>query len=150
MITNQDLKSLVKAAQVAGFVVDEKKLKLLTWNAGSDTHKPTVLEVNYFAVYIFKHKKKYLKVGKVSGAINNDRYYQHHYLYNGANSTLAKSLVNCSEYSQFLNCDNVRTWIIENTTRFNVLIPKSYGKNFVNFSEAFFILKCNPKFEGKS
>lgn len=149
MITTDDINLLSKVSRDCGFKVNPKDLKLIFWNKGIDTHKPTKLPEGYFAVYIFQHNKNYLKVGKVSGSKNNDRYYQHHYIVKGANSTLAKSLSLDPIYSKKIIKGNEREWILKNTSRFNILIPKSYEANFVNFAEAFFILRCNPKFEGK-
>ena len=40
-----------------------------------------------------------------------------------------------------------KDWLIANTNRYNILIPEKYGKKFVHFVEAFFILKCDPIFE---
>lgn len=149
MITQDDLKLFTKISQDSGFKIDSNDLQLLSWQKGIATHKPTILPKGFFAVYIFEHENKYLKVGKVSGETNNDRYYQHHYIIKGANSTLAKSLVNDSEYSKLFKNEDVKDWILNQTSRYNILIPKVYGRNFVNFAEAFFILKCDPRFEGR-
>lgn len=149
MITQTDLKLLVKAAFIAGFKVDISSLRILIWKKGTKTHIPAKLENGFFAVYIFKHKKTYLKVGKVSGATNNDRYYQHHYIVKASNSNLAKSLVADKNLFREVKERAVRDWIIANTSRYNILIPKKYGAAFVNFAEAFFILRFNPFFEGR-
>ena len=125
------------------------EIELISWKKGVKTHKPTKLPPDYFAVYIFEYNKKILKVGKVSGSNNNDRYYQHHYIPKAANSTLAKSLINDDLFSKTCNENNVRDWILKNTNRYNILIPQKYGRNFVNFVEAYFILKLNPIFEGR-
>jgi len=147
MITKQNLKLLTKAALQAGFVASPSELKLLTWNAGKETHIPKALEVDFFAVYIFQHKDKYLKVGKASGPKNNDRYRSHHYIVKASTSNLAKSLTLNKAFARLIGKLKPREWIITKTTRYNILIPKSYGRKFVNFAEAFFILKCNPMFE---
>lgn len=149
MITDNDLRLLVKAASGAGFTANKKDFKLLKWPKGIKTHSPTKLQDGFFAIYIFKYHKTYLKVGKVSGHTNNDRYYQHHYIVKASNSNLAKSLVGDKERFREVKKKNVRNWIITNTSRYNILIPRKYGALFVNFAEAFFLLKCKPFFEGR-
>lgn len=147
MIKEKDLISLTRAAFQAGFVANTSELKLLILNAGIKTHRPTALEENYLAVYIFKYKDQYLKVGKASGLKNNDRYRSHHYIVKASTSNLAKSLITSKSFARLIGKSSPREWIIKNTTRYNILIPKIYGRKFVNFAEAFFILKCNPLFE---
>ena len=150
MVTELDIKLLTRAAKLAGFNdIKIKDIVIEVWLKVERTHKPKRLQDNYFAVYMFMHGKTILKVGKVSGEKNNDRYNAHHYLIKGASSTLAKSLSKSSRFSKFLMNENPRKWITANTTRFNILIPKQYGAGFVNFTEAFFILKLKPLFEGK-
>lgn len=148
-MTRNDVHLLARLAKLSGIPVNSKEINLVTWRKGSASHKPQRLPDGYFAVYIFKHGNMFLKVGKVSGEKNNDRYYQHHYIPSAANSTLAKSLLEDTKYAKSIGTKSVRIWICENTSRHNILIPISYGSNFVNFAEAFFILKCNPRFEGK-
>lgn len=50
--------------------------------------------------------------------------------------------------------DVVGKWIKDNTERFNIFMPKDLSNkellNYVNFVEAFFILKLSPKYEGKT
>lgn len=140
---------LVKSALNAGLKVNAKSLKLLIWNKGVKTHKPTKILKGYYAVYIFEYKGKILKVGRSCGIKNNDRYYWHHYLPNGAKSTLAKSLGSNEKYSKLIGKEKISDWMIKNLNRYNLLIPIEYGKHFINFAEAFFILKYNPLFEGK-
>ena len=146
MITENDLKELVSAASNAGHTIDRNELQLLQWNAGITTHLPVQLPNNFAAVYIFKWNDQYLKVGKVNSN-SNARYQSHHYNPDSSPSNLSKSLLRAAEFQALLGDGIVGEWIKENTTRFNILIPVHLGKNFVHFAEAFFILKCNPKFE---
>jgi hypothetical protein len=145
LITQEDIQSLVNAALLAGFEVDINNLQLLTWNAGAKTHIPLALPIGFSAVYIFKHKYEYLKVGQ-AGRNSSPRYLSHHY-HVTAPSTLAKSILKDPVYFKILGTQTPKDWIINNTTRYNILIPNIYNRNFVNFAEAFFILKCNPRFE---
>lgn len=146
MITQQDLSALCEAAQLAGFNVNLENLTLLQWNEGLQTHIPLALPVNTAAVYIFKWNNNYLKVGKVN-ANSNARYQSQHYNPLSSNSNLSKSLLSDTEFQALLGDGNVGQWLKTNTTRFNILIPSNLGKNLVHFAEAFFILKCNPRFE---
>jgi len=146
MITHQDLQSLVNAALKTGFNLNVSSLKLLVWPKGINTHIPKPLPSGYSSVYIFKFRRKYLKVGKVNQKAKG-RYQYHHYAPESSRSNLSKSILNDIEMMPIIGAIPPGLWIKENTTRFNILIPNSLGKNFVHFAEAFFILKCNPKYE---
>ena len=146
MITQQDIQALCNAATNAGFYAEPNNIDLLQWNAGIQTHIPLALPTNKAALYIFKWNDLYLKVGKVN-TNSNARYQSQHYNPYSSNSNLSKSLLSDTEFQALLNNVIVGNWIKENTTRFNILIPSNLGKNFVHFAEAFFILKCSPKFE---
>ncbi len=146
MITRQDIIELCNSAANAGFNVNHNDLTLLRWNAGLQTHIPLALPANSAAIYIFKWNDNYLKVGKVN-ANSNARYQSQHYNPDSSRSNLSKSLLSDTEFQTLLGDGNVGEWLKSNTTRFNILIPSNLGKNFVHFAEAFFILKCNPKFE---
>lgn len=150
MITQNEVKKIVKLSEIIGCKINYKDLILEIYKKGINSHIPKRLKMGYYAVYIFEFKKEFLKVGKVSGTKNNDRFYQHHYIIKAANSTLARSLNSSSKYKPLIKDLKVRDWICKNTNRYNILIPIKYGKNFVNFVEAFFILKCNPIFEGRN
>jgi hypothetical protein len=147
MITQQDLQSLVTAAANAGYVVNVAHLTLLSWNMGVANHIPLPLPNGFNAVYIFEYGNTYLKVGKACGPNANPRYQSQHY-YTKAPSTLAKSLLGDTNYILLLQQLEPRNWIIHNTNRYNILIPIQYNTHFVSFAESFFILKCNPVFEG--
>lgn len=146
MITQNDLKNVVNAAKLAGFGLTENDLLLNVWACGIETHKPTPLPKNFSAVYMYLWNEQYLKVG-MAGKNSNARYQSHHYNYNSSGSNLSKSLLKEADFKNAINESNVGNWIIENTTRFNILIPSRFTKNLTNFIEAFFILKLNPRFE---
>jgi hypothetical protein len=146
MITTRDIQSLVKAANIAGFNVNANHLQLVTWNAGVATHTPTALPNGFSAVYIFEHNNRCLKVGQ-AGPKSSARYHSQHYNPNSCNSNLSKSIINDINYAALIGQSNVGAWVKTNTTRYNILIPNNYDSRFVNFTEAFFILKCDPLFE---
>lgn len=146
MITQQDIQSLVNAVAQTGHIVAIDDLQLLIWTSGLQTHIPEALPNGFSAIYIFKWNNIYLKVGKVNSN-SNARYQYHHYSPESSNSNLSRSLLSDPEFNTILGNTSPGVWIKENTTRFNILIPSDLGKNIVHFSEAFFILKCNSKFE---
>ena len=146
MITEHDLQLLVNAASSAGCNVALNDLQLLQWDAGTQTHIPLALPKNHAAVYIFKWNNEYLKVGKVNEK-SNARYQSQHYNSASSNSNLSKSLLSDPKFKALFGNGTAGNWLKENTTRFNILIPNKLGKKFVHFAEAFFILKCNPRFE---
>ena len=145
MITREDIDDLAVAASNAGYNVNADDLTLLVWNAGIETHIPQALPNGFSAVYIFIHPTQCFKVGQ-AGRNSAPRYLSHHY-YTTAPSTLAKSLLNDPIYISIIGEQIPKEWIRINTTRYNILIPEQYNRNFVNFTEAYFILKCNPRFE---
>lgn len=146
MITTEDINNLVRAALLSGYEVNTNDLQLLTWISGFNTHLPLPLPRGYSAIYIFKWNDSYLKVGKVNSK-SSARYQSQHYNPNSSKSNLSKSIINEPEFEALLGDTLPSDWLKNNTTRFNILIPERLGKNFVHFAEAFFILKCNPRFE---
>lgn len=146
MITENDIRSVVNACNLAGFTLSTEDLQMIQWEAGVRTHIPTPLPAGNSAVYIFKWQDEYLKVGKVNNK-SNARYQSQHYNSASSKSNLSKSIQENPEMMEIVGETNVGDWIKSNTTRFNIHIPSRFGKNIVHFIEAFFILKCNPKFE---
>lgn len=146
MITENDIRSVVNACNLAGFTISTDDLQLTQWDAGVRTHIPTPLPAGNSAVYIFKWQDEYLKVGKVNNK-SNARYQSQHYNSESSKSNLSKSIQENPEMMEIVGETNVGDWIKSNTTRFNIHIPSRFGKNIVHFIEAFFILKCNPKFK---
>lgn len=146
MITKQHVRDLCKAAEIAGFVVDPRRLNLVVWNAG-DLHIPTALEPQMAAIYIFKAADECLKVGKANSK-TKARYQSQHYSPDSCKSNLAKSLLGDADFEQKIERREVGSWIRTNTSRYNILIPADIGKDFIHFAEAFFRLLCRPRFEG--
>lgn len=146
MISQEDIDQLIQLAESIGFKVKREDFILVTWEAGEKSHVPTPLPKKMAAVYIFKWKDSYLKVGKVNSN-SSARYQSQHYNEKSSNSNLAKSLLFDDFFNNIIGSENINLWLRRNTTRFNILIPESYGKNIIHFVEAFFILKCNPRFE---
>jgi hypothetical protein len=146
MITQNDINDLVNCANIAGLEVENNQIILLQLNPGIENHIQPELPQGYNAVYIFKYNEIYLKVGKVSGN-SNARYQYQHYSPNSNGSTLSKSLQNDENFNDIINDQNIGVWIKENTTRFNILIPEVITNYFLHFTEAFFILRCRPKYE---
>lgn len=146
MISQKDIDQLIQVSKSISFDVKKEDIFLVTWEAGEKSHIPTPLPKKMAAVYIFKWNDFYLKVGKVNSN-SSARYQSQHYNENSSSSNLAKSLLSDEYFHSIVDCDNINFWLRRNTTRFNVLIPESYGKKFIHFVEAFFILKCDPKFE---
>lgn len=146
MITQKDILELCNAASYAGYSANPNNLILSRWDSGEQTHIPLKLPADNAAIYIFKWNDTYLKVGKVNPN-SSARYQSQHYNPESSRSNLSKSLLDDPEFRNFFNDGNIGKWLKANTTRFNIVIPSSLGKNFVHFAEAFFILKCNPRFE---
>ena len=146
MITQNDLISLITASNLAGFNVDINDIQLLHWEAGIQTHVPQRLPHESAAVYIFKWNDSYLKVGKANEN-SNARYQSQHYNAESSISNLSRSLLNDAEFQAMLGEITTSEWLRTNTNRFNIIIPSRLGKKFVHFTEAFFILKCNPIYE---
>lgn len=144
MTINTEIQELFKIGIKLGLKVKSNEMKLEIWKAGS-IHSPKQLPEGYSAVYIFKYKDKYLKVGKANSK-SKARYLSQHYNPNSCKSNLSKSIINNLGMKSIMKKCIPGKWLKENTTRYNILIPNSYGKNFVNFAEAYFLLKCNPIF----
>jgi hypothetical protein len=144
-ITREDLRQLCVSAGIAGVEVDPASLNLEELGAG-DSHVPNTLPSGKCAVYIFEFNGMCLKVGKVNQK-SKARYRYQHYRPHSCRSNLALSLLGDAEFTTRIGCGNAEQWIRQNTTRYNVLIPAELGDGFVHFAEAFFILKCRPRFE---
>jgi len=148
MINKNDINDLLKAAEIADFnLFEPDMLELQVWEKGIDTHIPVKLPEGKCAVYIFEYAGEFLKVGQV-GSKSSARFLSQHYNPKSSNSNLAKSLEKNKQHYSIT--EDVNIWIKKNTTRYNILIPANSDKQinyFLNFAEAFFILKCKPKFE---
>ena len=82
------------------------------------------------AVYVFSDKKHILFVGCTRNG-SNDRYHIHHYYEAGANTTLAKFLVNDDRYKQYrlneMSTERLKAWIMSNTDRVNFIFDNNIG-----------------------
>lgn len=147
MIVQNDLEDLIKAANLAGFNnVNITDLVLEHFENG-ENHVQQNLDANNAGIYIFKWNERYLKVG-MDNSVSGKRFKVYHYNPNSTTSNLSRSLITEPEFQALIGDNHPGNWIRANTHRFNILIPKRLEKNFICFAEAFFILKCNPFFEG--
>jgi hypothetical protein len=147
-MNEQDINNLLQAALLAGFTIPPNEvLRLETLKPGIETHTTHALPTGFSAIYIFSLGDEVLKVGHCG--INCTPCFQSRHYGFSFPSTLAKSLINEPEWNELFDIDTVGIWIKENTTRYNIYIPESYGNYFRYFAESFFILKYTPKFEMK-
>lgn len=145
---NEDvLNDLLEAAKIAGFEEKEERLLLEVLKPGLMTHKAKALPDGYSAVYLFDLNGSILKVGHCG--LNCTPCFQSRHYGFSFNSTLAISLTNDATLNHLYDKSSIKNWIKENTTRYNIYIPASYGNYFRTFAESFLVLKYNPKFEQK-
>jgi len=175
MINKNDIADLIQASNIAGFEVDESSLKLdyysekerqlflIDWKKGERLNKAyRSIPYNHSAIYTFFLNDSCLKVGK-AGLNSNARFKTQHYKYKSAkSSSLPKALINQIDNNKLYphvfentnDCYNkLNFWIKENTIRQDIFIEfngdnKKHHNYFVNFCEAFFILRLKPLFEG--
>lgn len=109
---------------------------------------PTSLPNGKFAVYVFVFGERCLKVGKAGGK-SAARFCSQHYGDN-APSTLAKSILKNQDKLNIHGVDkeNVKKWIVDNTSRVNFLLDAKYGPVVLSFFEAFVQCRMRPEFEG--
>ncbi|MBU4581074.1 MAG: hypothetical protein KKH02_01420 [Proteobacteria bacterium] len=109
---------------------------------------PSFLPSGKLGVYAFMFGDRCLKVGK-AGPNSVARFCGQHYGTN-APSTLAKSLLKSQSSIGMTSLDssNIKTWICENTTRFNFLLPSRHGVFALSLLEAFVQCRLRPEFEG--
>ena len=110
---------------------------------------PKFLDNGKMAIYIFKYKDTYLKIGKV-GAKSKARYTYQHYSPKSSNSNLAKSILKDEVFSisHSITKENVGQWIKDNCQRINILIDEELGRLALSLIEAALHYKYNPKYEG--
>lgn len=133
-------------AKLAGSQITLAELQISESDAPHQ--RPPTLPTGFSAVYIFIYGDSCLKVGK-AGPRSIARYCSQHYGLR-APSTLARSLIK-NQTKLGLSCldeSNIGSWIIDNTTRINILIPSSYGVALLSLLEAFMQCRLNPEFEG--
>jgi hypothetical protein len=152
LITDRDIHYLVKAANLAGFEVDVNQLELCIWLAGEETHLRQAIPSGWGTVHIFEYvdyyyeDRYYFMVGAIYGSYKTAFPYNSHSPKN-KQCTLGASLLNDTEFMTYVKRPGLMNdWIRNKTTRYNIMIPKKLGDNFVDFTKAFFTLKCNPRF----
>ncbi|WP_418637136.1 hypothetical protein [Winogradskyella sp.] len=144
-MNQEDIDNLLQASLLAGFQVPNEELQLQVLEQGLDTHLTPALPNGFSAIYIFEHQDRVLKVGHCG--LNCTPCFQSRHYGFAFPSTLAKSLMNNAERNHLYEENTVGDWIKENTTRYNIYIPASYGNYFRYFAESYFILKYHPLFE---
>lgn len=111
-------------------------------------HKPESLPKGKIAVYIFKYKDEYLKIGRV-GANSSPRFQSQHYLPKSSISNLAKSISNdCTNYEN-MDSNHIGDWIKENCRRIDILIDENLGSFASELIESILHYRFRPKYEGK-
>jgi hypothetical protein len=145
---NEDvLNDLLEAAKIAGFKEKEESLKLEVLKPGLKTHTNKALPDGYSAVYLFDLNGTVLKVGHCG--LNCSPCFQSRHYGFSFKSSLAIFLTKDSSMNHLYDKSSIKNWIKENTTRYNIYIPASYGNYFRTFAESFLVLKYKPKFELK-
>ena len=106
---------------------------------------PKSLDNGKMAIYIFKYKDTYLKIGKV-GAKSKARYTSQHYSPKSSISNLAKSILKDEVFSisHSITKENVGQWIKDNCQRINILIDEELGRLALSLIEAALHYKYNP------
>ena len=146
MSTPNMLETFVTIANLADVPITLAELQVEVLSAPHQ--RPPSLPAGMFAVYVFLHGDRCLKVGK-AGAKSAARYCSQHYGLN-APSTLAKSLIKNQTRLGLTSLDefNIGNWICQNTNRINVLLPSKYGAAVLSLLESFIQCRLNPEFEG--
>lgn len=112
-------------------------------------HIPEKLPNNKRAIYMFCYNGIFLKIGKVGSSSSKDRFYNHHYRYNGAKSTLAKSIINDENVKiDNVNERNIGEWIKSNCQRIDIIIDDKIDIFTLNLIEAALQFKYKPIYEG--
>lgn len=99
-----------------------------------------------YAVYLFMDGDRLLKCGKTT---QNVRFKYHHYGTRRSTSNLANSIVGDDDYPG-ISEEDVGAFIKSNFLRVNLRLKSKYGKHVLNYMEAFFQLKFDPKYEGRN
>jgi len=145
--TNQLLEDFLKIAKLA--YIDLSKINASYESLTAPHNPPKRLPKGKMAVYVFIYKGQALKVGKV-GPKSQARYTSQHYNPNSSRSNLAKSLIEKGFSYGFpnINEENVTSWIMKNTDRYNFTISASSGKHVLSLLEAYLQCRLKPVFEG--
>ncbi|MBN8571316.1 MAG: hypothetical protein J0M18_16970 [Ignavibacteria bacterium] len=146
---DQLVDDFIKVCNLSNIKLEKDEL-IIESISDETSHKCKKLPDNCMAIYIFKTKNEYLKVGKV-GPKSRARYLHHHYNPKSSGSNLAKSILKDSSFiSDFEAIKDVKNWIIRNTIRTNIIVKANKGSLFLNLFEAFLHCRLKPKYEGKN
>ena len=114
-------------------------------------HYQPIMPKNTIAIYIFAYKKndtfEFLKIGKANSK-SQARFTSQHYGFS-APSTLAKSICADNEFIDLgVNPNNVKSWILNNLYRVNILINADKGNAITELVESILHYKFRPRYEG--
>ncbi len=111
-------------------------------------HAPKPLPRGRMGVYAFLYNDEFLKIGK-AGPRSNARFFSQHYQAQGAQSTLAKSLLADEAMARpGLTAENVGEWIRQNTRRIDILLDERLGVFALELIEAALHYRYEPRYEG--
>ncbi len=144
---DQLVSDFLKVAQISGIDVGQDDLQVEFLQAPHTP--PKRLPKGHMAVYVFAQDNLCLKVGKVN-IKSQARYTYHHYGTKRARSSLALSILRHSNEFGILtpSDENIRNWILTNTSRLNFLLHENKGPLALNLLEAFLQCRLTPRFEG--
>ena len=177
----KDIKDIEDLKSIMNTILEKVGYTNFKWNEVTidckEKHeRPEELKNGEVAVYIFKYKDKYLKIGKV-GENSNNRFRYQHYNPNSCNSNLALQLLKDKDGKKFKAPnkelkeirdkllkdfiakedqvskeirEEISEWIFKNTTRTNIYFNLSNNKNKYLILSLFEIaLQCyfNPIYE---
>ncbi len=113
-------------------------------------HKPR-LPTGKMAIYGFWFDGAWLKIGQ-AGPNSGPRYTYQHYGFK-VGSTLAKSLSSDESMRKIAGLEKDDEsgwgeWIEHETSRVNILLTSTRGKNLLSLLEAFLHVRLHPKYEG--
>jgi hypothetical protein len=113
-------------------------------------HVPPSLPPGKIAVYSFRYKKTFLKIGQ-AGKNSSARYSSNHYFIYKNSSTLAKSLFNDQRMKKLIGATPIDQWIKNNCDRYDVIINSTLDdkkdKMILNFIEGLMHYCFKPKYE---
>ena len=143
---HEAIREFVEVVRIAihGHPLDAKDIRIEFLPAPHEQRES--LKKGEYAVYMFMHGNQMLKCGKTK---HNARFSYHHYGIKRSGSNLAKSIVDDPDYPDVTE-DGVGCFIKENFLRVNLRLDAMPGKHILDFMEAFFQLKFNPKYEGRN
>lgn len=111
----------------------------------SSHKRPKRLPICRMAVYAFRYRREWLKIG-IAGPNSGARYTTHHYNPRAAKSTLAASLLG-DRRMRVGGERGVGKWIENNTHRVNILLGSEHGMLLLKLLEAFLHVRLKPRYE---